>query len=494
MALATRCPHCQTAFRVASDQLKLRAGLVRCGTCKEIFNGIENLLHPDEDINAVVNAPSGAGAGRWPAPVASSRAGYAASYAPVRLTPLVRAPASLFGPGALNSVAPFSAPSIPTDTLGDNDNDGDGDGDGDSQAHDAATVGSAPDDLVDDAADFSDETAATGSAEYLHPAVDAWGDPDALPAAAFATPDSHDGQSSASLWLAATDESDQEGSRLPTAPLASKSGPTGQTGQVAEAGFEHVQNGAVIAPSQAAMSPLPGLLRPSRIDAAHAAPMPDDVAKDLLTELPVVNAGVNVSAATPRMPPSDSIADPDADADADADDVPDFIARDLRRQGLQRVVQPLLYTVAIVLILLFLGQLSYAFRTSIAANFPQTRPLLDDACRILGCSVGLPMQIDSVSIESSEFQPLADKRDQFLLNVLLRNRSTTVQAWPSIELTLNDSIDKVVARRIIGPRDYLPVAVAPGRGFDAGSEQPIRLVFELARLSASGYRVYLFYP
>lgn len=46
MALATQCPHCQTTFRVAHDQLKLRAGLVRCGYCKEIFNGIEHLLPP----------------------------------------------------------------------------------------------------------------------------------------------------------------------------------------------------------------------------------------------------------------------------------------------------------------------------------------------------------------------------------------------------------------------------------------------------------------
>ena len=47
MALATRCPHCATTFRVAHDQLKLRAGLVRCGACKQIFNGVENLLGPE---------------------------------------------------------------------------------------------------------------------------------------------------------------------------------------------------------------------------------------------------------------------------------------------------------------------------------------------------------------------------------------------------------------------------------------------------------------
>ena len=56
MALATQCPHCQTTFRVVHDQLKLRAGLVRCGYCKEIFNGIEHLLPPeDTDTSA---APS----------------------------------------------------------------------------------------------------------------------------------------------------------------------------------------------------------------------------------------------------------------------------------------------------------------------------------------------------------------------------------------------------------------------------------------------------
>ena len=48
MAFATQCPHCQTTFRVAQDQLKLRAGLVRCGACKEIFNGVEHLLRSEE--------------------------------------------------------------------------------------------------------------------------------------------------------------------------------------------------------------------------------------------------------------------------------------------------------------------------------------------------------------------------------------------------------------------------------------------------------------
>jgi predicted Zn finger-like uncharacterized protein len=43
MVLVTRCTHCETCFRVVLDQLKLRGGLVRCGTCRKVFSGLEHL-------------------------------------------------------------------------------------------------------------------------------------------------------------------------------------------------------------------------------------------------------------------------------------------------------------------------------------------------------------------------------------------------------------------------------------------------------------------
>lgn len=42
-ALATRCPYCETQFRVTPQHLALRNGMVRCGTCREIFNGNDYL-------------------------------------------------------------------------------------------------------------------------------------------------------------------------------------------------------------------------------------------------------------------------------------------------------------------------------------------------------------------------------------------------------------------------------------------------------------------
>lgn len=42
--LFTRCPGCKTVFRVTEAQLNLRAGQVRCGHCRTVFNGRDELI------------------------------------------------------------------------------------------------------------------------------------------------------------------------------------------------------------------------------------------------------------------------------------------------------------------------------------------------------------------------------------------------------------------------------------------------------------------
>ncbi|AKJ27747.1 zinc-ribbon and DUF3426 domain-containing protein [Caldimonas brevitalea] len=49
MSLATRCPACNTTFRVVQDQLKVSEGWVRCGRCNEVFNAIEGLFDLDRE-------------------------------------------------------------------------------------------------------------------------------------------------------------------------------------------------------------------------------------------------------------------------------------------------------------------------------------------------------------------------------------------------------------------------------------------------------------
>ena len=68
MTLATRCPQCGTTFRVVSDQLKLRQGLVKCGQCLHVFNGVEALHYIADAPVADAEAPVPRVEPRFPSP------------------------------------------------------------------------------------------------------------------------------------------------------------------------------------------------------------------------------------------------------------------------------------------------------------------------------------------------------------------------------------------------------------------------------------------
>jgi predicted Zn finger-like uncharacterized protein len=78
MALATQCPFCQTTFRVANDQLKLRDGLVRCGHCHEVFDGNAHLLADQQSTGSLPSL--------WPA-LSSAASVSPSSAAPIIITP-----------------------------------------------------------------------------------------------------------------------------------------------------------------------------------------------------------------------------------------------------------------------------------------------------------------------------------------------------------------------------------------------------------------------
>ena len=44
VSAVTQCPHCSAKFRVRPEQVKLHAGLVRCGACRGIFDAVEHLI------------------------------------------------------------------------------------------------------------------------------------------------------------------------------------------------------------------------------------------------------------------------------------------------------------------------------------------------------------------------------------------------------------------------------------------------------------------
>ena len=59
----TRCPGCSTIFRVTPEQLALRAGQVRCGHCRTVFDGNAQIIslapspHAEHEQDELVAGP-----------------------------------------------------------------------------------------------------------------------------------------------------------------------------------------------------------------------------------------------------------------------------------------------------------------------------------------------------------------------------------------------------------------------------------------------------
>lgn len=149
---------------------------------------------------------------------------------------------------------------------------------------------------------------------------------------------------------------------------------------------------------------------------------------------------------------------------------------------------------SILLLMTLLAQSAYFFRIEIAAQLPGAKPLLIDACKMLDCTVPLPQNTDLMGIESSELEADPARENLIILNALLRNRASYTQAFPSLELTLNDMDDKPMARRIFRPADYLPPSKNESDGLLAGYELAIKLHLDVTDLKPTGYRLALFYP
>ncbi|KNH26167.1 zinc finger-domain-containing protein [Pseudomonas syringae] len=59
-SFVTQCPHCQTSFRVNHAQLSAARGVVRCGSCLQVFNAAKQLLEQragKETVKPVAPAP-----------------------------------------------------------------------------------------------------------------------------------------------------------------------------------------------------------------------------------------------------------------------------------------------------------------------------------------------------------------------------------------------------------------------------------------------------
>lgn len=149
---------------------------------------------------------------------------------------------------------------------------------------------------------------------------------------------------------------------------------------------------------------------------------------------------------------------------------------------------------SLLLLLVFLAQALYLLRVELAAQLPGMKPVLIGYCDLLKCSIPLPQKAELMSIESSDMEADPMQSNVVILSASLRNRASHVQAYPSLELSLTDLQEKVIARRTFAPVEYLKAGEDEATGLASNREISVKLHFDTADLKPAGYKLFLFYP
>ena len=400
--MRTFCPHCQTTFRITPEQLKARAGKVRCGQCQTVFNALDCLLDDENSAASVTTVANVATA--TPAAPATP------------LTPVSAAPAS---------PAP---PKLPADTT-------------------QSGIELARSPLF---------------AEDQNPTL-----------------------SPSSLEDDAGLREEQRG-----AETFSAYGP-------AEA--DHVTE-EMEETAAAVIADLPGKREPFFVE---TDPPPATDTADLDRESDPFDAPPATTPSQAKKPvrPLRTIKDNDGlimpratnEIEGYSRWAEDPISAPIDLPEERPTRWPFVLA-AVLLIVVLAGQVAFHFRSEIVVSAPSLRPMLLLFSQSLGADLPLPRHVELVSIEASDLQTDPSRNNLLMLTATLHNRARYAQAYPSLELSLTDTGDTAIVRRVFSPTEYLPPATAADQPFAAGTDVSVRLWLEANKVSAAGYRVYVFYP
>jgi predicted Zn finger-like uncharacterized protein len=180
-------------------------------------------------------------------------------------------------------------------------------------------------------------------------------------------------------------------------------------------------------------------------------------------------------------------AAPTASADAPS---PGFVRRaDRAARWRQPGRRASLAVLSLLLALLLAGQMALHYRDHLAAASPATRPVLQTACRLLGCRVEPPRRIEALHVDSSGLLRVQDSV-LYRLSLVVQNKAATPVRMPAIDLALTDAQGQTMVRRVLSAAELGQT----GDSLAPGGEAALQATLDLGERQVAGYTVELFYP
>lgn len=149
--------------------------------------------------------------------------------------------------------------------------------------------------------------------------------------------------------------------------------------------------------------------------------------------------------------------------------------------------------IGLLLLLALLLQAAYFLREKIASEYPQLKPTLERVCKKLKCSIDLPKNLELISIGDSDMQEDDSFKSVINFSSTLKNDAAYAQAYPNIELTLTDSDDVPVIKKLVKPEEYLASKKKMHAGLAPHEVANIKIALRVDEESVASYRLLLLY-
>ena len=215
----------------------------------------------------------------------------------------------------------------------------------------------------------------------------------------------------------------------------------------------------------------------------------------------VDGGAANPPASAPESAPPKASAEPDAPATPEAPEV-SFVRDAQRREFWKKpLVRGLLGLLCLGLLTALLLQWALQQKDTLAVREPRLLPLLQALCAPLHCAVHPLRHIEALVIDSSNFSKTGP--DVYRLSFVLKNTGTVALEIPALEVTLTDSQDQALVRRVLTPAQFGVSAATLAAHAELASAVSLKVTGPAAPgaapapsapLPVTGYRILAFYP
>lgn len=416
-SLLTRCPNCQTRFRVTQEQLGIAAGKVRCGNCMEVFNALEHRSRPE-------------------APAAAANTDQPPASQP---------------PSATGSAADSTAPGDDELLFADNpDEDA-------TEGRYAGTRSSFSDDELSDSFLAIDQHAGSGfiaddEVDTTASIDESWAeamlsDDDEPATAEPPSPAPEQPAPARRSPAAATPERTS-----PAAPASPRSSTEPDDWELAlEPAFKAPDTPASAAdvavppprpPASRAPTAAPGPVEPE--------PMPEP---GLYPEAPEAAPASSGLAADPASP-----GRPGVRRDSGRDQPYDNLTREpisVTGGGSRGWFGKFLWMLVILALIGGLVSQVVWFQFDRLSAIPELRPFYEKGCELAGCDLAPLVDTDRIQSRKLVVRTSPDNRNALVVDAVIINQAEFAQPFPAIALTFSNLNGDVVAQSLFPPEDYL---------------------------------------